>query len=130
MKTGSELLRTLAIAAASGTPFECHNVPISGEEALELLRIAELLDKIPKLDPASGQDSTVFRKSTQQFEIASPTEPCELVVNDDPDQYGVCTGTFNGEPVRVFGPAEHPATKEKFRYLVERVRDFARFGIK
>lgn len=37
---------------------------------------------------------------------------------------------LDGEPVRILGPGEHPITKEKFPVMVERIRDFAIFGLK
>lgn len=49
---------------------------------------------------------------------------------DETDNRGRHLGTLNGEKIFVLGPGEHPLTKELFRLIVERERDFAIIGFK
>jgi hypothetical protein len=52
------------------------------------------------------------------------------ILEDAPDKYGVKKGLLNGQPVRVFGPGQHPVTKEWFQVIVEREHDLAIIGLK
>lgn len=78
-------------------------------------------------DPAKGSDYTV----TTPPMLAAPKLKFELL-DEIEERNGIelRIGLLNGERVRVFGPGEHPITKERFPMVVERVRDFAIFGLK
>lgn len=78
MKTGSELLRTLAIAAAGNKPGHAMaQVPITREEGLELLRLAEQIDQnkpwIDAYGDLQGQIEAMLSRS-EKYQLEAETE--------------------------------------------------------